>query len=79
MTKEHKNQIIKTLTRELGSASEVKKFSESLRSLNLVDLSLDASLEKVANNGTLLTYLSFYTLGIIPKLIELQTLEEVKE
>jgi len=72
MNPEHKKQIIATLRREIGSAEGVKTFSNNLRSLNLCDLSDDVQLEKVANEGTLLTFLTFHQLGILPKLIELQ-------
>jgi len=75
MTAEHKSQIIATLKRELGSSKEVKLFSETLRNLDLCDLSDDAKLERVANNGALLTYLTFYSLGVLPKLIELKNKE----
>ena len=76
MTKEHKTQIIATLKRELGSGKEVSKFSNSLKELNLIDLSQDAQLEKAVNDGSLMTYLSMYSLGVIPKLLELKYMEK---
>ena len=72
MKKEHKTQVIATLKRELGSVKEVSKFSNSLKELNLIDLSQDAQLEKAVNDGSLMTYLSMYSLGVIPKLLELK-------
>jgi len=72
MNPEHKKQIVATLKRELGSGKELTKFSQSLRDLNLVDLSQDAQLEKAANDGSLMTFLTYFSLGLIPKLIELK-------
>jgi len=72
MKKEHKAQVIATLKRELGSGKEVSKFSNSLKELNLIDLSQDVQLEKAVNDGSLMAYLSMYSLGVIPKLLELK-------
>ncbi len=72
MKEEHKKQIISTLKRELGSNEEVSKFSSSLRELNLCDLRDDAQLEIVANDGSLMVFLTHYSLGIIPKLLEIK-------
>ena len=72
MKKEHKAQVIATLKRELGSGKEVSKFSNSLKELNLIDLSQEVQLEKAVNDGSLMAYLSMYSLGVIPKLLELK-------
>jgi len=74
ISKEHKEQIISTLKRELGSASAVKDFSNTLRSLNLCDLKDDVQLEKAAISGALSTFETYYQLGILPKLIEIAKL-----
>jgi len=76
MTKEHKAQIIATLKRETGSGKAVTEFSNSLRILNLCDLSDDKQLEKAASSGMLLTLLTYHQLGLLPKLIEISN--EVK-
>ncbi len=76
MKADHKKQIISTLKRELGSGSALTDFSQSLRELNLVDLSQDEQLEKAASDGSLMTYLTHYSLGIIPKLIEIKYKEK---
>ena len=72
MNKEHKAQIIKTLKRELGSGAEVSKFSEALKVLQLIDLSKDEQLESAVNDGSLMVFLTHYSLGFIPKLIEIK-------
>jgi len=72
MKPEHKKQIVKTLIRELGSSAEVSKFSQMLRDLQLVDLKQDAQLEKAANDGSLIIFVTYYSLGLIPKLSELK-------
>ena len=69
---EHKKQIIDTLKRELGTGKEVSKFSQSLKDLQLIDLSKDEQLESAVNDGSLMTYLTHYSLGLIPKLLELK-------
>ena len=72
ITSDHKKQIVNTLKKELGSPSEVSKFSQSLKDLSLIDLSDDVQLEKAANDGSLITFVTFYGLGLLPKLIDLQ-------
>jgi len=72
ITSEHKQQIINTLKKELGSPSEVSKFSQSLKDLSLIDLSDDVQLEKATKDGSLITFVTFYGLGVIPKLCELK-------
>ncbi len=72
MSPEHKKQIIATLKRELGTAKEVSKFSNTLKDLQLIDLSKDEQLESAVNDGTLMTFLTYYSLGILPKLVEIK-------
>jgi len=76
MNKEHKAQVIATLKRELGTGKAVSEFSNSLKELQLIDLSQDVQLEKAVNDGSLMTYLSMYSLGVIPKLLELKYMEK---
>ena len=72
MNPDHKKQIVATLKRELGSGKELTKFSQSLRDLSLVDLSKEEQLEAAANDGSLMVFLTYYGLGLIPKLVELK-------
>ena len=72
MKPEHKKQVINTLKRELGSAAKVSEFSEALKVLQLIDLSDDVQLEAAVNDGSLMVFLTHYSLGIIPKLIEIK-------
>jgi hypothetical protein len=62
------------LLEELGSSSQVKDFSESLRQLDICDLSDDTQFEKaVANEGAyIFTLLTHYQFGFIPKLLEIK-------
>ena len=76
MTKEHKAQIIATLKRELGSGKAVSAFSQSLKDLQLIDLSKDEQLESAVNDGSLMVFLTHYSLGFIPKLLELKYMEK---
>jgi len=76
MNPDHKKQVIATLKRELGSGKELTKFSQSLRDLNLIDLSNEVQLEAATKDGSLMTYLTHYSLGLIPKLLEIKYTEK---
>ena len=72
MNAEHKTQVINTLKRELGSGQAVSDFSNSLKDLHLIDLSDDKQLESAVNDGSLMVFLTHYSLGLIPKLLEIK-------
>ena len=72
LTPEHKKQIVATLKRELGSGKAVSDFSNSLKDLQLIDLSDDEQLNSAVNDGSLMVFLTHYSLGIIPKLLEIK-------
>jgi len=76
LTPEHKKQVIATLKRELGSGKAVSAFSQSLRELNLIDLKDEKQLESAVNDGSLMVFLTHYSLGFIPKLLELKYMEK---
>jgi hypothetical protein len=74
---ELRTQVIKHLKSELEKNSNVKEFSNLLRSLSICDLKDDNDLQAVATTGAIDTLLALYKLGVLNKLS--QTKEIIQE
>ena len=76
-----KSHLIGFLIRELGGADNVKEFSNLLRELGICDLKKDSHLELAAADGGALlsTLVSWYQLGLLPKIAELKAKFKDKE
>ena len=74
---ELRTQVIKHLKSELEKNSNVKDFSNLLRSLSICDLRDDNDLQAVATTGAIDTLLALYKLGVLSKLS--QTKEIIQE
>ncbi len=69
-----KDQVVAFLVKELNGASNVKGFADIYRELNICDLANDKHIERVTDNGgaLLATLVSWYTLGLTQKLLEVK-------
>ena len=71
-----REHLIKHLISELGR-NNVKAFSESLKYLDICDLTLDSDLDKVTTNGYIDTLIVLYNFGTINKIVQVK--KSIKE
>lgn len=71
-----RSHLVSFLVRELGGTDKVREFSSMLKQLDLCDLTVDSDLLKATENGgaILQTFVTWYMLGLLPKLVEIKDL-----
>ncbi len=69
--------LVKHLLNELGSKSNVKEFSDSLRYLDICDLQSEEELDRVTGNGYIDTLVVLYQFGTLTKLVQVK--KSIKE
>jgi hypothetical protein len=69
-----RKQVEKVLLRELQTADNVKRFSQTLRELEICDLRDDTEFLNISKDGApyLLTLLTYSFAGILDKLLEIK-------
>jgi hypothetical protein len=67
--------VTEALLKELQSVDNVKRFSQMLRDLDICDLRDDTEFENITKDGApyLLTLITYYTFGMLDKLLEIKT------
>ena len=71
-----RDALVKHLVKTLGKHN-VKEFSETLKSLDICDLTLDHDLEKVTTDGLIDSLVVLYQFGSLSKLLSIK--KEIKE